>query len=62
MATDAFQQGKLAFQNNVPKSACEYPVGSTLRSEWMEGWTQGLNARPSDHGHADEGERAETRH
>ncbi len=62
MATDAFQQGKLAFQNNVPKSACEYPVGSTLRTEWMEGWTQGLNARPADHGQAGEPGGAEARH
>ncbi|KQQ90336.1 Rmf/CrpP family protein [Aureimonas sp. Leaf324] len=61
MATDAFQQGKLAFQNNVPKSACEYPAGSTLRNEWMEGWTQGLNARPADHSH-DAGHEGETRH
>ncbi|WP_156419441.1 Rmf/CrpP family protein [Aureimonas sp. AU12] len=47
MATDAFQQGKLAFEHNVPKSGCEYPTGSTLRTEWMEGWTQALNGRPS---------------
>jgi ribosome modulation factor len=45
----------------VPKSACKYPAGSTLRNEWMEGWTQGLNARPADHSH-DAGHEGETRH
>ncbi|WAJ30535.1 Rmf/CrpP family protein [Antarcticirhabdus aurantiaca] len=47
MATDAFEQGKLAFAHNIPMSACEYPVSSSLRSDWMSGWTQARNASPS---------------
>ncbi len=46
MATDAFHQGKLAFQNNHPMSSCEYPVGSSLRAEWMAGWTESRNTDP----------------
>ncbi|KQT85801.1 Rmf/CrpP family protein [Aurantimonas sp. Leaf443] len=46
MPTDAFAQGKLAFQNNHPMSACDYPVGSSLRQDWMSGWTQARNAAP----------------
>ena len=46
MAADAFHQGKLAFQNNHPMSACEYPVGSSLRAEWMAGWNESRNTEP----------------
>lgn len=46
MSMDAFEQGKQAFRHNHPMSACEYPVGSTLRAEWMAGWTASRNAEP----------------
>lgn len=46
MATDAFAQGKLAFEHNHPMSSCEFPVGSTLRAEWMNGWTTAQNSHP----------------
>lgn len=48
MAKDAFAQGKLAFEHNHPMSSCDYPVGSSLRAEWMAGWTEASNARPND--------------
>ena len=44
--TDAFAQGKLAFQNNHPMSSCQYPSGSAFRNEWMRGWMQARNASP----------------
>ncbi|MCB8840766.1 Rmf/CrpP family protein [Aurantimonas sp. VKM B-3413] len=47
MATDAYQQGKLAYQNNHPMSSCSYPVDSTLRADWMRGWNAAQNADPS---------------
>jgi ribosome modulation factor len=47
MATDARAQGALAFQHNQPMSACQYPAGSTLRQEWMDGWTTARNAKPA---------------
>lgn len=47
MANDAFSQGKLAFEHNHPMSSCDYPVGSSLRAEWMAGWTEANNARPT---------------
>ena len=47
MATDAYQQGKLAYQNNHPMSSCGYPVDSTLRADWMRGWNAAQNADPS---------------
>ncbi|GGD95312.1 hypothetical protein GCM10011390_12600 [Aureimonas endophytica] len=50
--TDAFAQGKLAFQNNHPMSSCTYPVGSSIREEWMRGWTEGRNASPGGDGEA----------
>ena len=40
MPTNAFDQGKLAYRNNFSMSSCDYPTGSTLRDEWMKGWTQ----------------------
>ena len=46
MIKDAFNQGRLAFQHNHPMSACEYPVGSSLRAEWMSGWTTASNSLP----------------
>ena len=46
MATDARAQGALAFEHNQPMSSCQYPVGSTLRQEWMDGWTTARNAKP----------------
>ncbi|MBC8129005.1 MAG: hypothetical protein H7Y08_01635 [Rhizobiaceae bacterium] len=46
MSNDAGLQGKLAFDHNLPMSACNYPNGSTLREDWMKGWTQARNARP----------------
>lgn len=45
---DAFAQGKLAFEHNHAMSSCDYPVGSSLRAEWMAGWTQASNTRPQD--------------
>ncbi|MBB3997395.1 ribosome modulation factor [Aureimonas pseudogalii] len=62
MATDAFQQGRTAFAHNIPKSACEYPKGSTLRTQWMDGWTQGLNARPAHDTPDDRQSPSEVRH
>ncbi|MEX6505940.1 Rmf/CrpP family protein [Jiella sp. M17.18] len=50
MATDAYQQGKLAYQNNYPMSGCSYPVDSTLRAEWMRGWNEARNADPATGG------------
>jgi hypothetical protein len=47
MSKDAFAQGKLAFAHNQPMSACEYPISSSLRKEWMEGWTSARNAAPN---------------
>ncbi len=47
MSMDAFEQGKQAFRHNHPMSACDYPVGSSLRAEWMAGWTASRNAAPS---------------
>jgi len=47
MVTDAYQQGRLAFQNNHPMSACSYPVDSTLRAEWMRGWNEARNGDPA---------------
>jgi hypothetical protein len=47
MRTDARDQGRLAFDHNLPMSSCTYPVGSTLRAEWMEGWNAARNARPA---------------
>ncbi|BDA82713.1 hypothetical protein Sa4125_02550 [Aureimonas sp. SA4125] len=47
MRTDARDQGHLAFTSNLPMSACGYPIGSTLRAEWMEGWNSARNARPT---------------
>jgi hypothetical protein len=47
MATDARAQGTLAFEHNQPMSSCQFPVGSTLREEWMAGWTAARNARPA---------------
>ncbi len=47
MATDAFAQGKLAFEHNYPMSSCDYPAGSSLRAEWMAGWTEANNSRPN---------------
>jgi hypothetical protein len=47
MATDAFAQGKLAFEHNHPMSSCDYPAGSSLRAEWMAGWTEANNTRPN---------------
>jgi hypothetical protein len=44
--TDAYQQGRLAYQNNHPMSGCAYPVDSTLRAEWMRGWNEAHNAHP----------------
>ena len=53
MSTDAYEQGRLAFQHNHPMSSCKYPVGSPLRAAWMDGWTTARNAAPggasSDH-------------
>ncbi|MFD2236735.1 Rmf/CrpP family protein [Aureimonas populi] len=46
MAKDAYAQGKLAYEHNHPMSSCEYPVGSSLRAEWMAGWTQASNTDP----------------
>ncbi|KAB0678778.1 Rmf/CrpP family protein [Aureimonas leprariae] len=48
--TDAYEQGKLAFQNNHPMSSCEFPVGSTLREDWMNGWNGARNASPTGDG------------
>ncbi|HEX2017795.1 MAG TPA: Rmf/CrpP family protein [Aurantimonas sp.] len=50
MSTDAYEQGKLAFQHNHPMSSCEYPAGSTFRAAWMEGWTEARNAAPGEGG------------
>lgn len=47
MAKDAFAQGKLAFEHNHPMSSCDYPAGSSLRAEWMAGWTEAANSRPN---------------
>lgn len=47
MRTDARDQGRLAFDHNLPMSSCTYPAGSTLRAEWMEGWNSARNARPA---------------
>jgi hypothetical protein len=47
MRTDARDQGRLAFDHNLPMSSCTYPAGSTLRTEWMEGWNSARNARPA---------------
>ncbi len=46
MITDAREQGQLAFRHNHPMSACDYPVGSPLRTDWMSGWTTARNAAP----------------
>ncbi|MBO0664101.1 hypothetical protein LQ948_15815 [Jiella sp. MQZ9-1] len=46
MITDAHQQGRLAFAKNHPMSACDYPQGSDLRAQWMDGWTEARNAAP----------------
>ena len=70
MAADAFHQGKLAFQNNHPMSSCEYPVGSSLRAEWMAGWTESRNTDPghfrsstgNEHAAAANGTASEARH
>ena len=43
MSKDAFAQGKLAFAHNLPMSSCEFPVGSSLRADWMSGWTEASN-------------------
>ncbi|MBB4003927.1 ribosome modulation factor [Aurantimonas endophytica] len=50
MSTDAYEQGKLAFQHNHPMSSCEYPKGSPLRQAWMDGWTEARNATPAGSG------------
>lgn len=49
MSKDAFAQGKLAFEHNLPMSSCDYPVGSSLRADWMAGWTEAnnLSRKPS---------------
>ena len=47
MAKDACAQGKLAFEHNHPMSSCDYPAGSSLRAEWMAGWTEANNSRPN---------------
>lgn len=44
MIKDAYAQGKLAYGHNHPMSSCQYPVGSSMRAEWMAGWTQASNA------------------
>ncbi|WP_185984963.1 Rmf/CrpP family protein [Aureimonas mangrovi] len=54
MTKDAFAQGKLAFEHNHPMSSCEYPVGSSLRAEWMAGWTEASNAKPNRAGQTSE--------
>ena len=48
--TGAFDQGKLAFQNNHPMSSCDFPVGSGIRQEWMSGWNEARNASPNGEG------------
>jgi hypothetical protein len=48
--TDAFAQGKLAFQNNLPMSSCQYPSGSVFRDDWMRGWNEARNASPKGDG------------
>ena len=46
MITDAREQGQLAFRHNLAMSSCEYPVSSSLRADWMAGWTTARNAAP----------------
>ena len=52
MVTDAYEQGRLAHRNNHPMSSCKYPAGSSLRAQWMDGWTQARNAAPKGEPHA----------
>lgn len=46
MITDAREQGQLAFRHNYPMSSCNYPISSSLRADWMAGWTAARNAAP----------------
>lgn len=48
MSTDATEQGRLAFRKNFPMSSCQYPVSSSLRAAWMNGWTEARNAAPEN--------------
>lgn len=50
MSTDAALQGKLAFEPNLSVSARTYMAGSTLREEWMKGWTAARSAGPAPAG------------
>ncbi|MBO0906351.1 ribosome modulation factor [Jiella sonneratiae] len=50
MTTDAYAQGRMAFEHNHPMSSCQYPVGSDLRGKWMDGWHAARNAAPAGDG------------
>ncbi len=40
MNTTPFTQGGQAFLNEAPTASCQFPNGSTMHREWMDGWAQ----------------------
>ena len=34
-----FDQGSQAFHADAPTSSCQFPQGSTMQREWIEGWS-----------------------